>query len=99
MEELYTETPEIISSVDVEQSKLMFEITMLDVEQDKIDLMIGEKGAYLSAPSDNTHYVAALSFPCAVDPVGAKAKYEDGYLKIEIPLTEDIKNFTKVPVE
>ncbi|MCG2720564.1 MAG: hypothetical protein L6290_00900 [Thermodesulfovibrionales bacterium] len=99
MEELYTETPEIISFVDTERSILAIEIALLDVEKENINLMISEDGCYFSAPSDNTLYVATLSFLCPADPAGAKAKYKEGYLKIDIPLKGDIKNFTKILVE
>jgi len=98
VEELYSETPETVCSIDVEKSALMIEFTMLEVEKEDISLMIGENGCYLSAPSGSTLYVATLSFPCPADPAGAKALYEDGYLKVEIPLREEIKNFIKVPV-
>ena len=99
LEEMYPETPETIASVDIEQSKLNIEITLLEVEKEKINLMISENGCYLSAPSDNTLYVTTFSFFCPVNPAGAKATYEDGYLKVEIPLKDDIKSFIKVPVE
>jgi HSP20 family molecular chaperone IbpA len=99
LEEFFTETPETITYVDAEKSKLMIEFTILDVEKTAINFMISENGCYLSAPSDNTLYAATLSFLCPVQPAEAKAIYEDGYLKVEIPLKEDIQNFIKVPVE
>lgn len=99
MEELYAEKPDTVSFVDSEQSKLMIEFTILDIEKENINLMIGENGCYLSAPTDSALYVTTLSFPCPVDPAMAKARYEDGYLKVAIPLREEIKNFIKVPVE
>jgi HSP20 family molecular chaperone IbpA len=99
LEELYAETPDTLTSVDSEQSKLMIEFTILDVEKHNINLMIGENGCYLSAPADNALYVTTISFPCPVNPVMAKAIYEDGYLKVEVPLRDEIKNFIKVPVE
>lgn len=99
MEELYTETPDTITYIDTDMSKLKIEFTILEVEKPDITLMISENGCYLSAPSDNALYVATLSFLCPVKPSEAKAIYEDGYLKVEIPLKEDINNFMKVSVE
>jgi HSP20 family molecular chaperone IbpA len=99
LEDIYPEVPETVSTVDVEQSKLNIEFTLLEVEKENITLMISEKGCYLSAPADNTLYVTSFSFFCPIDPAGVKASYEDGYLKVEIPLREDIKNFIKVPIE
>ena len=49
--ERYTENTEIISRIDSEQSKLILEITVLDVEKDQINLMVNENGCYLSAGS------------------------------------------------
>ncbi|MFZ5908189.1 MAG: Hsp20/alpha crystallin family protein [Nitrospirota bacterium] len=98
MEEIYSETPETVCSVNAEKSVMLIEFTMLEVEKADINLMVGETGCYLSAPSGSTLYVATLSFPCPADPAGAKASYGDGYLRVEIPLREEIGNFLKIPV-
>ena len=97
--EKYTETPEIVSRVDQEQSKLILEIAMLYVEKDQINLTMNENGCFLSAPSENAEYVAVLTFPSPVNPSEAKAKYADGYLIVEIPFKDPLTRYAKIVVE
>ena len=97
--ETYTEAPEIISQINSEQSKIILEITMLEVEKDQINLMVNENGCYLSAPSEAVQYVAVLSFPSPVKPSETKAKYRDGYLVVEIPFKNPLTDYTKIAVE
>ena len=96
--EKYTETPDIIFRIDSEQSKIVMEITMLDVEKDQINLMVNERGLYLSAPSETSEYVAVLTFPSPVIPSKTIARYEDGYLIIEIPLKNPLTDFEKISI-
>ena len=97
--ENYTETPEIISHVDSEQSKLILEITLLEVEKDQINLMVSENGCYVSAPCEVAEYVAVLSFPSPVNPSEIKATYRDGYLIVEIPFKNPLTDFAKITVD
>jgi HSP20 family molecular chaperone IbpA len=97
--ENYMETPEIVMFIDVEKSKLMVEISLVAVEKEDISLMMDENGYFLSAPAEGgVDYVAAISFPRAVKPSEAKAIFKDGYLKIEIPFKDPLKNYVNVPV-
>jgi HSP20 family molecular chaperone IbpA len=97
--EIYTETPEIISRIDSEQSKLILEMTVVDVEKDRINLMVNENGLYLSAPSETAEYVTVFTFPSPVKPSETKARYADGYLVVEIPFKDPLTDYTKIPVE
>jgi HSP20 family molecular chaperone IbpA len=99
MDRDYTESPDMISWVDGEQSKLIVQFTMIDTEKENITLMINENGCYLSAPAGDISYVATLSFLQAVKPAEAKATYEDGYFTVEIPFKDPLTNYVKVPVE
>ncbi|HMK49906.1 MAG TPA: hypothetical protein VK435_07620 [Thermodesulfovibrionales bacterium] len=100
MEEKYTENPEIITRVDVVQSKMMIEISLIDVEKEDINLMMDEKGFFLSAPTESgTDYVAAVSFLRSVKPSEAKAVLGEGYLKVEVPFKDPLENYIKVVVE
>jgi HSP20 family molecular chaperone IbpA len=96
---MYTETPEIISRIDSEQSKLILEITILEAEKNQISLMVNENGCYLSAPTETAQYVAVLSFPNPVKPSEAKAEYNDGYLIVEIPFKNTLSDYVKIPIE
>ena len=99
MEDLYYELPEIISYVDSEQSKLFLEIAMLNIETENINLMMNETGFYLSTPADDVHYATTFAFPSPVNPSEAKAHYIDGYLKVEVPFKDPLKDYVKVPVK
>jgi HSP20 family molecular chaperone IbpA len=97
--ERYTENPDIISRIDSEQSKLILEITLLDVEKDQMNLMVNEHGLYLSALSETSEYVAVLTFPSPVKPTETKARYADGYLIVEVPFKDPLTDYTKISVE
>ncbi len=99
MEQKYTEAPEIITSVNSEQAKLHIEISLVNVEKEKISLMMDENGCYLSAPSEEVEYAATMSFLRAVKPSEAKATFMDGFLRIEIPFRDSLASYVKVPVE
>jgi len=99
LEQKYTEAPEIVTSVDSGQAKLQMEISLVNVEKENISLMMDENGCYLSAPSDDAEYVAAISFLRAVKPSEAKAIFADGFLRVEIPFRDPLENYVKVPVE
>lgn len=97
--EIYKETPEIISWIDSEQSKLTMEITLLEVEKENMQLMMNENGCYLFAPSEVSEYVAVLSFPSPVKPSEARAQYRDGYLVVEVPFKEPLADYIRIAVE
>lgn len=99
MQERYTESPDIITMVDSEQSLLILEISFVSVEKENINLMMNENGCYLSASTDDVDYVSTLSFIAPVKPSEAKAIFEEGILKVKIPFAEPLKNFIQVPVE
>jgi HSP20 family molecular chaperone IbpA len=97
--EKFTESPDIISRIDSEHSKLILEITLVDVEKDQINLMVNEHGLCLSAPSEVSEYEAILTFPSPVKPSETKARYADGYLIVEIPFKETLTDYTKISIE
>jgi HSP20 family protein len=100
LQEIYTEKPDIITYVNVEQSKLMIEIALLDVEKKDIKLMMDENSFFFSAPTESgVEYVATSAFPRSVKPSEAKAVYIESYLKIEVPFKDSLDNYIKVPVE
>jgi HSP20 family molecular chaperone IbpA len=88
MEERYSESPEIVSWVDAEQSKLTVQFGFVNVEKENINLMMNENGCYLIAPADDVEYVATFSFFHAVKPADAKAEFRDGYLTVEVPFKD-----------
>jgi HSP20 family protein len=99
LQEKYTETPDIITFVNSEQSKLMIEISLVSVEKEDINLMMDEKGCFLSASAEGgVEYVATIPFLRKVKPSEAKAVYTDSFLKVEVPFKDTLENFVKVPI-
>jgi len=100
LQETYTETPDIITSVNSEQSVLMMEISLVNVEKEDINLMMDENGCFLSASAEGgVEYVAAIPFLREVKPSEAKAVFTDSFLKIQVPFKNTLENFVKVPIE
>jgi HSP20 family molecular chaperone IbpA len=99
LQEKYTETPETMSWVDAEQSKLTLQFTLINAEQENISLMMNEHGCYLSVPTEDSEYVSTLSFLHTVKPAEAKATFQDAYLTVEVPFKDPLSNYVKVPVE
>jgi HSP20 family molecular chaperone IbpA len=97
--EIIMESPEIVSWVNFESSILCIQFTIIEVEKEKITLMISETGCYLSAPADEFLYVATLSLLHPVNHLEAKASFKDGYLTVQIPFKEPVMEFKQVPVE
>ena len=99
MQEKYTESPETVSWIDAERSKLTLQFTIINAEQENISLMMNEDGCYLSVPTEDSEYVSTLSFLHAVKPGEAKATYKDGYLTVEVPFKDALNDYVMVPVE
>jgi HSP20 family protein len=100
LEETYTETPDIITFVNSEQSKLMIEISLVSVEKKDINLMMDGNGCFFSASAEGgVEYVATIPFLREVKPSEAKAVFTDSFLKIEVPFKNALENFVKVPIE
>jgi HSP20 family molecular chaperone IbpA len=53
----------------------------------------------LSAPRDDIEFATALSFCCPVVPEEAKAKYENGLLKIEVPFKDSMEDAIKIKIK
>lgn len=88
-----------MSWVDAGQSKLTLQFTLVNAELENISLMMNEHGCHLSVPTEDSEYVATLSFLQAVKPAEAKATLKDGYLTVDVPFKDPLKNYVKVPVE
>ena len=97
-EERIKVSPDICAYVDDEHLKLTLEISIPGVKKKDIGLKMHEDSFNLSAPRENIEYVAALSFCCPVKPQAAKAKYESGLLKIEVPVKDPMEDAVKVEV-
>ncbi|NIS61432.1 MAG: Hsp20/alpha crystallin family protein [Proteobacteria bacterium] len=97
-EERLKVSPDVCAYVDDGHTKLNLEISIPGVKKKDINLKMHEDSFNLTAPRENIEYVTALSFCCPVVPEKAKAKYEAGLLKIEIPFKDPMEDAIKVTV-
>jgi HSP20 family protein len=97
--ERYTESPDLITSVDKEQSHLILEFSVVQVEKENITLMMNENGCYLTAASEDSDYVSTLSFLAPVKPSEAKAIFQDGILIVKVPFKEPLRNYIQIAID
>ena len=92
-------SPEICAYADEDHTKLTIEAAIPGVKREDINLKLHEDSFSLSAPRADFVYVAALAFCCPVKPEAAKARYENGLLKVVIPFKDLMEDAIRVKVE
>jgi len=98
-EEKIKVAPDICAFVDDMHSKATLEITIPGVKKKDIKIKMHKDSFNLSASREDIEYVASLSFCCPVKPEAAKATYDNGLLRIEVPFKDPMEDAVKVPVE
>lgn len=91
-------SPAVCSFVDDKHTRLTLEIALPGVKKKNIKLKMHEDSFNLSAPRQDYEYVTALTFCCPVRPDQARAKYEDGLLKVEIPFKDPMEDSVNMPI-
>ncbi len=82
-------TPEVC--VDHDDAAYFIDVELPGVEKEHVDLSIGEQSVCVEAARDDVVYLGCFSLAHPVDETKAKAKFENGLLKIEVPLKAPIK--------
>ena len=66
---------------------------------DTIDVKILADSVHLTAPARDVEYVSALALAWPVKPDKAKATYEHGLLRIEVPFKDPMEDAVKVAIK
>ncbi len=82
-------TPEIC--VDHDDSNYYIDVELPGVDKEHINLSVGENSICVEAARDDLMYLGCFTLAHPVREDEAKAKYDNGLLKIEIPLKAPIK--------
>jgi HSP20 family protein len=98
-EEKVKVAPEVCSYVDDDHTKITIEVSLPGVSKKDINLKMHEDSFNLLAKRQDYDFATTLSMCCPVDPKKAKAKYENGLLKIEAPFLDPMKGAVKVSIE
>jgi HSP20 family molecular chaperone IbpA len=90
--------PNTVAYADGEKNKLVVEFAIPGAPTETIDLKLLPDSVHLTAPARDIEYVAALALAWPVKPDKAKAIYEHGLLKIEVPFKDPMEDAVKVAI-
>ena len=82
-------SPEVC--IDHDDKSYYIDIELPGVDKEHVDLSVGEQSLCVEAARDDVIYLGCLSLAHTVDETKAKAKFENGLLKVQIPLKAPIK--------
>lgn len=96
-----TVAPCVASCVDDQHTKIFIEIEIPGVNKDHIKLTMHEDSFYLTAKRQDGYieYATSYALCCPVKAEQAKAKYENGLLKIEVPFRDVLEGAVNIKVD
>jgi len=89
-------TPEVC--IDHNDSSYYIEVELPGVSKEHVDLSVGTQSLCVEAARDDVVYLGCFSLAHPVDETKATGKFDNGLLKIEIPLKAPIKG-KKIKIE
>ncbi len=89
-------TPEVC--IDHDDVTYSINVELPGVDKKHVDLSVGEQSICVEAARGDLVYLGCFGLAHAVDESKAKAKFENGLLKIEVPLKAPIKG-KRIPIE
>jgi HSP20 family protein len=90
---------DVCSYVDDTDSAIHLEICIPGVKKENINLKLLDESYSLFATRDDFDYVSTAAFCCPVKAQAAKASYENGVLKVSIPLKDPMEKAHLVTIE
>ncbi|MFX0080422.1 MAG: Hsp20/alpha crystallin family protein [Candidatus Hodarchaeota archaeon] len=98
-EDKFLTSPEVCSWADDDSETYKIEIQLPGVEKDTIKLKMHDDSFFIKGETEDTIYIGSFSICCAVKPEEAKATYNQGLLKIEVPFKESEYHSIDVKIE
>jgi HSP20 family protein len=83
-------TPEVC--IDHDDASYYIDVELPGVDKEHVDLSVGEQSLCVEATRDDVVYLGCFSLAHIVNETKATAKFENGLLKIEVPLKAPIKS-------
>ncbi|MFO7796179.1 MAG: Hsp20/alpha crystallin family protein [Promethearchaeati archaeon] len=81
-------SPEMCSYTNEDATGYVIEVVLPGVGKETIDLKITEDSVFITGESEAIRYVGSYGLCCPINTEHAKAKYNNGLLKIEAPFKE-----------
>lgn len=91
--------PNTVAYADEEKHRLIVEFAIPGAPTDTIDLKLLPDSVHLTAPAKDIVYVSAMALAWPVKPEKAKAIYEHGLLRIDVPFKDPMEDAIKVAIK